>query len=530
MVVVACGNKNNKTTTKKTTGNGGTTPGDEEQDEYTWNEKTGKFEDKWGKEKDDLPDDLKFLDGSGRNTVINILTWSDVEKPDFENDEDSEDERMSSIYYRNRAIQNRLGVTLEFDGVAGDSGHISNFVSHVETAQQAGTNDFDIIATYSRTAGALTTRGLLVDVNTIENSYLTVGNPEGEKKPWWPKNLSENMAMGTHLFMLAGDISITVIDEVHCIYFNKDLINIRFEDDAEEAGVEDGSRLIYKYVREGDWTIDKLLEMASNYYVDNNGSGRPDKGDKFGLCSINYCATALYGSANFRMLQADATEILKLSPDFTSTRMTRMVQKVGAFMTSNDYYQGQSSPTVYYMVPFTQGECLFGLQYLEYAEDYLINNDAVEEYGLVPCPKYNSDQLNYYSVIGNAFTVFGIFADFDARGNSQQTLTMLSAVLECWASEGYRKCTPIVFELNMQLKYSQTQDETDMCEYVRAGIMFDLGRVMASALGDYRLDNVFINACINGTDWASSYESMYASAQASLQEFLGNLRAGTLGS
>ena len=519
-VVISCGKKD--TTTNSGTNKGGSnTATDTDEEEYHVDEKTGKMVDAWGKQKDELPDDLDF-----NKATVNILTWSDVEKPDFEVDEESEDERMEALYRRNNAIQRRLNVKLEFDGVRGDSGNMSGFVNHVETTQQAGTHDFDLIATYSRTAGTLTVKGMMVDVNRIEDTYLTISTPvhpreEENRNPWWPKYLSENMQMGNKLYLLSGDISITVLDELHCIYFNKELVNIQFEEQALDEGAESGSRLLYKYVREGKWTIDKMIEMSSNYWVDSNTTGVADYGDKFGMCSIDYCATAIYGSCNFKMLEPDPQKILIRSEDVTSQRLHQLVTKVGDFMTSNDYFH--NSRGQYYVQPFIDGEALFMLHYLESAEDHLIGNDRVEEYGVVPCPKYNELQRNYYTVIGNAFTVFGIFRGYDKHGNEAGTLSMLSAVLECWASEGYRKCTPVVFELNMQLKYSQTQDETDMCEYIRAGIMFDLGRIMESAFGDYRIDDQFIKACEAGTAWSSQLDKILTPAEASLAQFLSEL-------
>ena len=519
-VVISCGKKD--TTTNSGTNKGGNnTTTDTDEEEYHLDEKTGKMVDAWGKQKDELPDDLDF-----NKATVNILTWSDVEKPDFEVDEESEDERMEALYRRNNAIQRRLNVKLEFDGVRGNSSHISGFVNHVETTQQAGTHDFDLIATYSRTAGTLTVKGMMVDVNKIEDTYLTISTPvhprdEENRNPWWPKYLSENMQMGNKLYLLSGDISITVLDELHCIYFNKELVNIQFEEQALDEGAEDGSRLLYKYVREGTWTVDKFIEMSSNYWVDSNSTGVADYGDKFGLCSIYYCATALYGSCNFKMLEPDPQKILIRSEDVVSQRLHQLVTKLGDFMTSNDYFHNNKQGS--YIAPFRDGEALFMLHYLESAEDHLVGNDRVEEYGVVPCPKYNELQRNYYTVIGNAFTVFGIFRGYDKHGNEAGTLSMLSAVLECWASEGYRKCTPVVFELNMQLKYSQTQDETDMCEYIRAGIMFDLGRIMESAFGDYRIDDQFIKACEAGTAWSSQLDKILTPAEASLAQFLSEL-------
>ena len=211
--------------------------------------------------------------------------------------------------------------------------------------------------------------------------------------------------------------------------------------------------------------------------------------------------------------------------------MAYMVQKFGKFMTSNDYYNGWydgDSRDELYWQPFARGECLFIFEAMSFAEDKLLNNDAVEYYGIVPGPKFNSEQVNYYTTISDGYSIYGVFVDFAKEGSAQETLTMFTAVLECWASETYRKCTPILFELNMQLKYSQTQDETDMCEYCRAGIMFDLGRILESALGNYHFDHEFVIACENGTDWASVWETIWDSASANLDVFLEKLTSGTL--
>ena len=61
---------------------------------------------------------------------------------------------------------------------------------------------------------------------------------------------------------------------------------------------------------------------------------------------------------------------------------------------------------------------------------------------------------------------------------------MFSAVFECHASEGYRLTTPEIFEVNMQLKYSEGQDETNMFEYIRSGITFDIGKIFGNELSN----------------------------------------------
>ena len=114
--------------------------------------------------------------------------------------------------------------------------------------------------------------------------------------------------------------------------------------------------------------------------------------------------------------------------------------------------------------------------------DRLTNVDF--DYGLVPVPKYDAKQVNYYTGMGNPWTLYGIFVDFDDRGDKDATIAMFSAVLECYASEGYRLTTPEIFEVNMQLKYSEGQDETNMFEYIRSGITFDIGKIFGNELSN----------------------------------------------
>ena len=55
----------------------------------------------------------------------------------------------------------------------------------------------------------------------------------------------------------------------------------------------------------------------------------------------------------------------------------------------------------------------------------------------------------------------------------------------------------------MQLKYSDTQDETNMFEEVRAAITFDLGRIFTNDLSF--MSELPSKAAISGASWSTSY-------------------------
>ncbi|MBE6595796.1 MAG: hypothetical protein E7644_08360 [Ruminococcaceae bacterium] len=464
--------------------------------------------DEWGnlRRYDDLPDALDY-----GNEVITVLGWSDVEKPEFQKAAGADDARSLAIAQRNAAVERRLGVTLNFVTVPGNSSSINSFVAHVKTAFDSGLAKFDLIATYSRTHGALLASGMLTDIAAIENSYLDF------EKPWWPADLQKELGIGDSLYGVTGDISATAIDEMHCVYFNQNLLNELYADEASAYFANQAHTLttdntatswLYELALKGQWTLDDLLCLSGGVYKawSENISGELSIRDRFGLCGASYTLSSLYGAAGLRQIAADDSRVLKVSEDYTSLKTETLISKLGALMNSNDCFMpgkdGQGSP---YIRPFHSGNALFAVQYMELGEDYLVGNEAMPRYGVLPLPKYDAAQERYYTTLGNAYTVYSIFSGFDARGSAGATSTMLSAVLECWASEAYRRTTPVILEANMQLSGRATQAEAELCEIIRSSMSFDLGNTLSHVInGDSSLDSMMISAALKGEEWDPS--------------------------
>ena len=124
--------------------------------------------------------------------------------------------------------------------------------------------------------------------------------------------------------------------------------------------------------------------------------------------------------------------------------------------------------------------------------------------------------------MGNPWSLYGIYLDFDDRGDKAATLSMLTAVMECWASEGYRLTTPEIFEVNMQLKYSAGQDETNMFEYIRSGVVFDLGKIFGTDLSD--LPGRASRAIVANASWSATSGAYKRSITAKLADIVQNFR------
>ena len=464
-----------------------------------------------GRLNDNLPGDLNY-----KGEKVNVMYWSDVENLEFEVESVTGNNVSDAIFDRNNRIEDRLNVELVWNGVPGNINNRTAFVRQVQAYADAGTGSADIIASYSQTGGTLAVQGLLIDLATIKDSYVDLD------MPWWPSQMVETVsfgnAQGTSYYFLTGDISTNVLHMMHCLYINKDLLT------RLDGNIND----IYQMVYDGTWTLDALIELTSGVYSDLDTLPGKSAGDRFGLVGRSYVLDAFYIGSNMRYIVSnkEAGKSLTVSPDFASAKTVKLVRKLGQMFNSDDwittkfanepdadsYKDGQE------MTTFVQGKALVIQQHAQMAEHSLVGK-ANFSYGVLPMPKYNEKQVNYYTSVGNPHTLYSMFVGLSSRGNIDNTLTMLSAVLECWASEGYRLTTPEIFEVNMQLKFSEGQDETNMFEYVRMGVTMDMGRVLAQELSSI---STRVGLCISSN---ASWSTFYGAYKVSLNSKLADVVA-----
>lgn len=426
-----------------------------------------------------LPEDLKYP-----GETISILNWNS-ERAEFEilEDQTGLDLVKDAIYERNAATEKRLGVTFEWTQQKGDSSKMGEFVDYVRNSY-AGGNSYDIIATYSRTAASLSANGLLEDLNKIENSYLNF------EMPWWPEAMVSTCSMKDSLFFISGDISTNLLHMMYAIYYNMDML--------KNLGLPDP----IKMVDEKTWTIDALIEMTAGLYQDNDQSGKPSDDDTYGFTSNYFHLEAFYSGSGMMLIEpANNGKVLKISDDYTSTKAVDLVDKLRAWFAQGDTYVNPAGGKLANDAVFADGRALF-TQNRVYIADNEYNKGALRnadwEYGILPNPLYDADQEDYITLLGNPFTHWCIMVD--ARDTS-----MSSAVIECLASEAYRKTSPALFENNM--KYRYTPDSSDkgdgarMFDIIRENISFDLGRMFADELN--YISEKPLRTALAGQSWAT---------------------------
>ena len=480
-------------------------------------------EDEFLRERDDL--DQYGLNYMGQK--VTVLGWSGGNYEEFDVKQITADNVLMAVYDRNQEIQRRLNIKLEFIEIPKDS-----MIKTVISDKNSGMGAYDIIASYSRTEAEIAMRGCMVDISTIENSYINL------EKPWWPKNMVESMSIGTSLYFFSGDISPNVLSEMQVLYFNKDVMSEYWDATAQQKGVvpekdskgqnvvSPAAQMVYNMAYDGSWDLDELIKLTMG--PDEKGIGDISQGsvpngkdldDSYGFVSISYCLSFFYSGCNLKLIENNKDEVdgnpLSISEDFGSMRTVKLVQKLG------DWYSENTCAVTFgsnYRTIMQGGRTLFTAVRARHAgEEYVDMN-----IGIMPCPKFDESQANYYTAIGNPFTIYGIYNGLTTRGGDKAaTYSMMTAVIECWASECYRLVTPQIFEVNMQLKYAETQCETDMFEIVRSSVVFDLGRIFANDMAF--MSEMPSKTAVNGASWASTYGSYKRSLDAKLQQIVDSL-------
>ena len=431
-----------------------------------------------------LPEDLSY----NRETV-SILHWK-AERPEFEilESETGLDMVKDEIYERNMTTEERLSIRFEWTEQAGDSNNVANFVNYVQNAYNNGT-PYDIIATYSRTAASLAADGLLIDLNKIEESYLDFN------MPWWPEAMLSTCSIKNSLFFVSGDISTNLLHMMYAIYYNIDML--------ENLNLPDPIAMVDNKT----WTIDQLITMTKDVYRDADQTNSPSDDDIFGFTSNYFHLEAFYSGSGMTLIEpGDNGKVLKISPDYTSSKTVDLVDKLSAWFEQGDTYINPPGGKLANDAVFADGRALF-TQNRVYIADPQYNKGTLRnadwEYGILPHPLYNEDQENYITLLGNPFTHWCIMQDADNP-------SMSSAVIECLASEAYRKTSPALFENNMKYRYTPDSlnkgDGARMFDIIRDNISFDLGRMFAVELN--YISEKPLRAALDGQSWTTQSKTV----------------------
>ena len=449
--------------------------------EATEEETTESLYDEDGYLKSSLPDELDF----GGETVT-ILWWNDVEQPEFFIEQTNGELINDAIFKRNANVEEKMGVKLAWVDIKGQyNSDGQNYANHVGNMYASGDTTYDIISAHSRTIALTAMSGYCAEMTKLDHLDF--------EKPWWPQVMLETATINEKLYFVTGDASTNSIHQMYAIFYNKDQLQ-KYTNLVEPAQLVD----------DNNWTMETLFEMTSGLYTDLNNDQKANKGDFFGFTSLNWHFDAIYYGCGMTMLEkdADTTKLLKVADDWTSEKAITLAASVGDWINKGDAYLDSNN----YADIFISGNALLVMARHNDIASKIDN--ASFKYGIVPMPKYNKDQENYYTCMGNPVSLYSIYA-------LSKDANRAAAVLECWASEAYRTTTPAIFESTFKLRLSDTSTESRMYDIIRSSVTFDLCRFFNRQLSS--MGSEWYKCATTNGSWASKSETLMKSVPALLQ-------------
>ena len=432
--------------------------------ESTDNKKPIEYDEK-GFIKDYIPEGLNY-----NNKDVKIVGWNgDHGERDFETDFSSGQgiEIPKATYDRNNKVEDRLKVKLDIDyTILGNNSNRSSYISTVE--QNMITENYDIIACYSQCAANFAIDGYTVDLM----QYSDIFNFD---MPWWSTTLAEESMVNNRLYFASGAISTTNILQTFCIAVNLDMLD-SFD------GKDDPREL----VKDKKWTMEAFEILCKDTYKNaNDENPNKDSEDEFGFVTgDNVVLDGFYASNGLRYYDVDDEGKLIVSEKLASSNTDTLVNDLKTKFNTNDYYRAGGA------TPFTSGRAMLYATHFDQLME--IRSKINFNYGYVPYPTAEEGQ-DFRTVTGYPFTMWCMT---NANENDDERAEMVAYVIECMASESYRKVQPAVYDL---IKYKNNDDpvNVDMFEILLESKVYDLGRLF-----------------INTTDWEDSVVGLFRAAVA----------------
>lgn len=381
-----------------------------------------------------------------KDNTLNLIANREM---DAGSEESSTDPLEDAIYRRNDKLEYTFGIEIntlvetEYTAL-GDK---------VSKDVNSGNGEYDVVYQHMVNAATnLAVNGLLIDLGEVE--YVEFD------REWWDQDANEGFTIGAHQFLTVGDLLPHTLLYSACMAFNKN----HFDDRSLEYP--------YALAREGIWTLDELNKLTKEQTKDVNGDGKIDyENDFYGMTSWHLAGpfNFFYGSgATFFAKDSDNYPVYSVDQG----RIQDVYDKVyTTFITNNSLYVEDMAIAAEPYKVFTDGRALFvSCSLTTIANTEYGFKDMTEEYGVLPQPKYDTNQKDYMSFVNGAASVVVV-----PRSVDEQRLPFVGFMLEALSSSSYYMVTDTLYDKVAKSKNVRDPESAEMVDIIIRNRVFDFG-------------------------------------------------------
>lgn len=364
-----------------------------------------------------------------------------------------------AVYERNMVVEEKYSVDIEERvEVNGEPAEKLN------SLYMAGDFNYDVIYGWGYKLGKCITENYFTDFNSLENVDLT--------KEYWSPTAMEDLTINGKQYLSINDISMNKLEWAGFLFYNKKLM--------EDYNVEqDLGASVYDLVRDGKWTLDTYLNMLSSVSNDVDGDGSITKNDVFGLVDGDGLGTFASGASGIfnTIKNDDGTYSLSIYDQ----KVLNIAEKVNAVYSNSKYVKDYEE--------IWQGADASGYDDMwEYARSFFATDHALfcggsayltsefremtSPYGILPYPKYDETQSEYYSEVSSLASIFAIPStyrtDMSTAGPARTGM-----ILEYMAAKSNEILLPKYYEEVLHKQRLDSEDDREMMDIIRNSIRYE---------------------------------------------------------
>ncbi len=309
-------------------------------------------------------------------------------------------------------------------------------------------------------------------------------------KPWYIGNAAEAMSVNGHAYAMIGEFNLDVLRFTYCMYYNKDI--------ALEYDLED----IYTVVAEGRWTYDYLKTLADTVYIDLNADGVKGFEDRLAISGDPYSAVVTYQYAfdNPTVSLVDGVPTVTMNREKAHDIVVKLNALYWESLGGLTEGWGSGGST------FAEGNLLCFTSLFQSATSY---GDLEFDFAIIPYPKYEEGQSNYYTMSDGAHGVQAVPVTVSDPART-------SIILEALNAETYKTVIPAYYDIALKNRYSRDSESAAMLDLLMEARVFDFGYIYNTGIA-FIIQNM---VSANSSNTESAYASSIQKTEAKYEEVL----------
>lgn len=383
-----------------------------------------------------------------------------------------------ATYNRNSKVSSLYNINLKIDEISDSVSQKGIFYNRLVESTMATDYLADLCIPGILDACTLIPQNLFVDLQQVDEIDLSA--------EWWQQKINESVRLLNKQYFGFNSMMLNDKCDTYLLYFNKD----NFDDN--------NMAYPYSYVDDGSWTNDKLLTIIKGYGADVNNDSVVDFDDKIGYTYLLNDTFFIGAGVTAARLDNEGYPYI-VDLDNRITAVFDKIQSISKQSRWNMKAFGNTSE----LQQVLDGQGLFASFHMLHMMTIAASYQS--HIGLVPCPKYDEEQTEYYSRAGfNGATCVAIL-------NHVPNSEMSGVVTEAFAYWSEQIISPAFYEKLFTNRYTDDEESKHMLDIVIKSEVIDLDQV-------FQWGNMLVSisaSASTGGNISSSWQRMASRAKTS---------------